>query len=166
MFLKDKKNFKNKILKEEKGFLIIELLISLFIINLLLTGIFNLLGLNMQTIYSNFDRQQEQEKLRILNDNLLKELQFATDINITEIEDSILFSYTEYDGTVVRISFEEDGLYEYINNEKIFVTSGYAYEEDYPPVYIENNGLIRFNFFADKTNSLLYFSIKPRLLES
>jgi prepilin-type N-terminal cleavage/methylation domain-containing protein len=149
------------IIKNQKGFTLMEILVVIFILSFVLTGIFTVLNWTYKTGYTGVDTQIEQENFRIFNSHLINDLQFAKDIQITNTPGKDTLSYTALNGDVTVAYFQSDGLYKKVGTSTIKIATGQVYETGYPAVYFEPDGMIHFNFYASNINSLMYLSVKP-----
>lgn len=149
----------------EKGMTLIEILVVLFISSLVIGSLFNMISWNLKLAFSSVTNQSEVEQYRIFTSTISEDLKFAQHIEIKNEGDIDKLSYVRIDGLVVKYQFEKDGLYKMVNNEKYLISKGTAHENGFPKVYLIGNGFIRFNFFAENINSLLFLTIKPKIYD-
>ncbi|MFP3727432.1 type II secretion system protein [Priestia filamentosa] len=150
-----------KVISNEKGFTLMEMLVVIFILGLVMSGLFATLNWNFQTAFKGVSNQKELENFRILNNHLIEDIQFAKSIVIDNKANKDTLQYVTIDNKVNILYFESGALYKVVGTEKVKITSGSAYDKTKPAVYLEDTGLVRFNFYADEIKSLMFVSIKP-----
>lgn len=154
-----------KVVKDQRGFTLMELLVVMFILSLVMGGLFTVLRWNFFTAYENVDSQIEGEAFRIFNSSLINDIQFAKDISITNETNKDTISYTALNGRVTIITFEADGAYRTVGTRKVKIASGNKFETGYPAVYFQPNGMVRFNFYASEAKALMFLTIRPIVFE-
>jgi len=154
-------NKRVSIIRSQKGFTLMEILVVMFVLGLVMSGLFATLNWNFKTSFDGVSRQRELENFRVFNNNIVEDIQLAKSITINNQSNKDTLQYVTIDNRVNIFYFESDGLYKQMGSQKIKVASGSKYEENVPAVYFENSGLVKFNFYAENAKALLYVAVKP-----
>lgn len=151
--------------RSEKGFTLIELMSVLFILSILIVPLFRTMEISYGTVNSEQQNQVKRESFRILTISLLDDLMFARNVHIENAENFDVLAYTSMSGERKTLYFDEELGITLLQSDgtKLKLAEGERYEENLSMVY-NDNGIIRFNYYARELNILLTTSVKPRLI--
>lgn len=150
----------------EKGFTLLEILVVIFILGFILAPMMQLMGKSYSVVQEAKEKQFIREDFRFFSSYLLEDLMFANSVNVQHAADYDILSYVAKNGKSQTLVFDEDfGLSLMKGNEREPIVGGEKYEDGIPMVRIDNDGVIRFNFFARPLNVLFVTSIEPRTNE-
>jgi hypothetical protein len=146
---------------------LIELLVTMLIFSTFSLVFFAFVSWNLNASYKGVEKHNQQKQFRTLNAQLVEDLLHARDIKIENHPTSHILSYTSIEGKVMVLSFEENGLYRLIDEQKVEVALGRTFDQSLPgAVFVDGNGMIKINFYANEINSLMFFGIKPRVFNA
>lgn len=152
-----------KLLKNEKGYTLVEILVVIFLLGLILAPTFNLMGKSYAIASEENEMQSKRENFRIITIFMMEDLMHAKSVNIENYPTYDTLSYTTVDGKSSTIIFDEQlGMFLKQGSERVHLTEGERFEPSVPMVRMDNERVIRFNFYAREVNSLVLTNIKPR----
>lgn len=147
----------------QKGFTLIEMLITLFILSFVLVQFFDIFNFNYSTLNNEVKKSEVREEFRIISSFLLEDLMYSEEITIMNGTTYDSISYKRIDGEIETIKFiDNEGAYIVKNNKDVFLSSGSRFKPNEPMVY-EHEGLIVFNFYLKDINVLLNYKIMKRI---
>lgn len=150
----------------QRGFTLLEVLVVMFILGFILGPMLQLMGKSYAIVQTSKEEQAVRDDFRLFTSYLLEDLLFASSINVQHKTDEDILSYVAKSGRPETLLFSKnDGLSIIQGGKYDLVTKGEIYEEGLPMVRIDEDGVIRFNFFARPLNVLFVTSVEPRTNE-
>lgn len=146
----------------EKGYTLVEMLVTLFIVSIIMLQAFRMLDANYKTVRNEIQDNQSRQSFKVLSSFLFEDLMYGKYVTVVHQRDYDVLHYQTQNGKDVSLKFTyENGIYELRSGKEVKIAEGKRFDENYPTVR-EEGGLIFFNLYLDELNILLDRVIKPR----